>query len=64
MAVSYGMGHRHGLDPLLLWLWYKPAAVALNRPLAREPPYVALVAQGKKKTERKRMQMKRDDTHS
>ena len=26
------------LDPTLLWLWYRPAAVALIRPLAWEPP--------------------------
>ena len=25
--------------PALLWLWCRPAAVALIRPLAREPPY-------------------------
>ena len=28
-------------DPALLWLWCKPAATALIRPLAREPPYAA-----------------------
>ena len=33
------MGHRHGLDPALLWLWHRPAAAALIRPLAWEPPY-------------------------
>ena len=26
-------------DPALLWLWCRPAAVALIRPLAWEPPY-------------------------
>ena len=26
-------------DPALLWLWYRLAAVALNGPLAKEPPY-------------------------
>ena len=26
-------------DPALLWLWFRPAAVAPMRPLAREPPY-------------------------
>ena len=26
-------------DPVLLWLWCRPAAVALIRPLAWEPPY-------------------------
>ena len=27
-------------DPVLLWLWCRPAAAALTRPLAWEPPYV------------------------
>ena len=31
-------------DPALLWLWCRPAAVALIRPLAWEPPYAAGVA--------------------
>ncbi|MDD0637218.1 hypothetical protein PS027_23690, partial [Shigella sonnei] len=26
-------------DPVLLWLWHRPAAVALIQPLACEPPY-------------------------
>ena len=29
IAVSCDVGHRHGLDPRLLWLWYRLAAVAL-----------------------------------
>ena len=28
IVVSYGVGHRLGLDPMLLWLWHRPAAVA------------------------------------
>ena len=31
--------HRHSLDPVLLWLWGRPAATALIWPLAWEPPY-------------------------
>ena len=27
-AVSYGVGHRRGSDPELLWLWCRPAAAA------------------------------------
>ena len=34
---SCGVGHRHGSDPALLWLW--PAAAAPIGPLAWEPPY-------------------------
>ena len=29
VAVSCGVGRRHGLDPTLLWLWCRPAATAL-----------------------------------
>ena len=32
-------------DPVLLWLWCRPVAVAPIRPLAWEPPYAARVAQ-------------------
>ena len=37
--MSYGVGGRPGLDPALLWLWYRLAAAALIRPLAWELPY-------------------------
>ena len=38
--MSCGVGCRLGLDPVaLLWLWSRPAATALIRPLAWEPPY-------------------------
>ena len=46
--MSHGVGHRQGLDPSLLWLWYRPAATALIHPLAWEPPYAAVVALKKK----------------
>ena len=32
--MSWGVGHRRGLDPALLWLWCMPMAIALIRPLA------------------------------
>ena len=35
--MSSGVGQRQGLDLELLWLWCRPAAAALNRPLAWEP---------------------------
>jgi len=50
--MSCGVGHRLGSDPALLWLWHKPEATALIRPLAWEPPYamgVALEKHTKKK---------------
>ena len=39
VAVSCGVGRRHGSDPALLWLWLRLAAEALIRPLAWELPY-------------------------
>ena len=39
--VNCGVGHRHGSDPVLLWLWCRPAAVALIQPLAWKLPYAA-----------------------
>ena len=42
--MSHGVGHRHGSDPALLWLWCKPAAVAPIRPLAWKHPYAVGVA--------------------
>ena len=42
--MSCGVGHRHGLDPVLPWLWYRLAGVALIRPPAWEPPYAMGVA--------------------
>ena len=37
--MSHGVGHRCGLDPALLCLWHRLAAVALIGPLAWEPPH-------------------------
>ena len=57
MAVSCGVGRRHGLDLAFLWLWRRPAAVAPIRPLPWEPPYAtgeALKRQKDKKKERKK----------
>ena len=35
--MSCGVGHRHGSNLALLWLWCGPAAVAPIQPLAWEP---------------------------
>ena len=59
--MSYGVGHRHGLDPALLWLWCRPAAVAPIRFLAWEPPYAmgaALIRQKTKKKKKKKRHFK------
>ena len=36
-------------EPVLLWLWCRPMAAALIRPLAQEVPYAAGAALEKKK---------------
>ena len=51
-AVSYGVGHRCSSDPELLWLWCRPAAVALIQTLAWELPYATDAAIKRKKKER------------
>ena len=45
--MSCDVGWRRGSDPMLLWLWCRPAAAVLIEPLLWEPPY----ATGPKKTE-------------
>ena len=54
VAVSCGVGRRRGSDPTLLWLWCRPAAVALIQPVAWELPYAALKSQKKKKKKKKK----------
>ena len=53
VAVSCGVGRRHGLDLMLLWLWCRLAATAPIRPLAWEPPYTAGAALENTKTKNK-----------
>ena len=52
--MSCGVGHRQDLDPELLWLWCRPAATALIRPLVWEPPYAAGAALEKAKRQKKK----------
>ena len=47
--MSFGVVHRHGSDPKLLWLWCRPAATVPIRPLAWEPPYAMDVALKRRK---------------
>ena len=42
--MSSGVGRRHRSDPMLLWLWCRPAATAPLQPLAWKPPYATSVA--------------------
>ena len=49
--MSCGVGHRCGLDLVLLWLWQGLSAVALIQPLAWEHPHATpVVLAGKKKS--------------
>ena len=51
--MSCGVGHRHGSDPSLLWLWCRLVAVVLIQPLAQELLYalgVTLKSPPQKKT--------------
>ena len=50
--MSCGVGYRRSLYPKLLWLWHRPVATALIRPLAWEPPYAAGVALEKTKRQK------------
>ena len=49
--MSCGVGWRPGLDPALLWLWCRLAAVVPIRPLSWEFPYAE---GGLKKKEKKK----------
>ena len=53
IAMNCGVGRRHGLDPPLMWLWHRPAAVAPIRPLAWELPYAYGCGPRKQKKEKK-----------
>ena len=56
--MTYGIGHRRGSDPELLWLWRRPAATAPFRPLSWEPPYSACAALEKTKKKKKKKKKK------
>ena len=47
--MSCGVGHRLGSVLVWLWLWYKPAAFVLIRPLGWDLPYAASEALKSKK---------------
>ena len=55
VAVSCGIGRGWGSDPKLLWLWRRPAAVALIGPLAWEPPFALGVALENAKKKKKNL---------
>ena len=59
--MSYGVGHRPGSNLVWLWLWCRPAAIVLIRPLAWELPYAAGIALKSKKKKRKE---KKEETNT
>ena len=52
--MSCGVGCRPGSDPVLLWLWCRPEAIAPIGLLAWEPPYAAGAALRTQKREKKK----------
>ena len=52
--MSYGVGHRCSSDPVLLLLWYRPAALALIQPLAWALPYAVSAALKRLKKKKKK----------
>ena len=46
---TWGIGHSCSWDPVLLWLWHRPAAAAPILPLVQELPYAIGAAEKKKK---------------
>ena len=60
--MSCGVGCRQGLNLALLWLWRRPAAIAMIQPLAWERTYAMDVAlkrqRDKKKKKKKRKKTK------
>ena len=55
--MNCGMGRRHGLDPALLCLWYRPAAAAPIEPPAWETSYALDAALKRQKTKQKKEDM-------
>ena len=56
------MGHRCSLDPVLLWLWCRPADEAPIGPLAWEPPHAvdaSLESKKNQKTKNKKQKNKK-----
>ena len=50
VATGCDVDQRHSSDPVLLWLWRRPAATTPIRPLAWEPPNAVGVALKRQKT--------------
>ena len=62
--MSCGIGHRHGPDPTLLWLWRGPVATTMIGPLAWEPPYAIGAALKSQKTPKTKQQQNKKKTEN
>ena len=51
--MNCGVGDRRSSDLALLWLWYRPVAIALIRPLAWELPHATGAALRRQKKDKK-----------
>ena len=58
--MSYNVGRRHSSDPVLLWLWQRPATTASIQPLPGESPYAAGEALKRQKKEKRKKRKKRE----
>ena len=58
-----GVGRRRSLGPELLWLWRRPAAIALIGPPIWEPPYAAGATLKKTKKKKKNQIKPKQKTH-
>jgi len=60
--VICGVGRRRRSDPTLLWLWRRPAAIALIEPLVWELPCAVGAAQEMAKRQNKNKNKKKKTT--
>ena len=56
--MSCGVGRRRGSDPVLLWLWHRPVAIAPIQPIAWEPPHAVGSGPRKGKKTKKKKKIK------
>ena len=62
--MSCDVGHRHGSDLALLWLWCRLAATALIQPLAWECPYATGAALKGQKTKDKKKEKRKENAYN
>ena len=56
--MSCGVVRRHRVDLVFQWLWHRPAATSLIRPLDGESPHAAGLALTKDKKKKKKKKQK------